>query len=294
MRNEFIQKQYVRRENNGRVQVIQRVFRWGVSYKLVPATVYHELKALIPIKKGEYDLPESKERPIVSLDDIEKTLAELSPIIRAMVQIHLATAARPTEVCELRIENIDRQSDDLWAVRLEHHKTDRLENAETKILYLAKPEIDVLLPLIGDRTEGSIFRPIDAIRCDKQKRAAGAVFVKKQPSRVARDAERAKNPKQEFGECYDFHGYRKAVYRACDRAGVARWFPYQLRHTGITLIGLEHGVEAAQHTAGHRDIKMTQRYFHGENEIAKRVALARNKPAEVPAAWVCKSLVGVC
>ena len=98
MRNEFIQKQYVRREINGRAQAIQRIFRWGVSYKLVPATVYHELKALIPIKKGEYNLPESKECPIVSLDDIEKTLEKLSPIIQAMGIIHLATAARPTEV----------------------------------------------------------------------------------------------------------------------------------------------------------------------------------------------------
>jgi len=199
VRNEFIQKRYVRREINGRVQVIQRVFRWGVSYKLVPATVYHELKALIPIKKGEYDLPESKKCPIVSVTDIEKTLAELSPVIRAMVQIHLATAARPTEICELRIENIDRQSKDLWAVKLDHHKTDHLENAETKILYLAKPEIDVLLPLIGDRTEGYIFRPIDAVRYEKERRATEAVFTKKQPSRAARDAERAKNPKQEFG-----------------------------------------------------------------------------------------------
>jgi integrase len=161
-----------------------------------------------------------------------------------MVEIHLATAARPTEICEMRIENIDRKTDDLWAVRLDHHKTDYLENAETKILYLAKPEIDVLLPLIGERTEGYIFRPIDSILYEKERRATGAVFVKKQPSRAARDAERAKNPKQEFGECYDFHAYRKAVYRACDRAGIVRWFPYQLRHTGITRIGLEHGVEA--------------------------------------------------
>ena len=99
VRNEFIKKQYVRREINCRVQVVQHIFRWGVSYKIVPASVYHELKALIPIKKGEHNLPESKERPIVSLDDINKTIAELSPIIRAMVIIHLATAARPTEIC---------------------------------------------------------------------------------------------------------------------------------------------------------------------------------------------------
>ena len=280
VRNEFIQKRFVRQKINWRVRIIQYIFRWGASRKIVPASVWNELKTLIPIKKGEYDLPESKERQIVSLADIEKTLEKLSPVIRAMVIIHLATAARPTEICELRIENIDRRTEDLWAVKLNHHKMDYQENAETKILYLARKEIDILLPIIGERTEGYIFRPIDAVQYEKERRATGAVFVKKQPSRVARDAERAKNPKQKVRECYDCTAYYKAVYRACKRAGVAQWFPYQLRHTGVTLIGLEHGVEAAQHTAGHKDIRTTLRYFHGENEIAKRVALARNKTAE--------------
>ena len=281
VRNEFIHKGYVRKKVNWRVKIVQFIFRWGASYKIVPASVHQELKTLIPIKKGEYNLPESKERQTVSLDDIEKTLAELSPVVRAMVETHLANAARPTEICEIRIENIDRQSEDLWAVTLDHHKTDHLENAETKTLYLAKSEIDMVLPLIGERTKGYIFRPIDAIACDKERRAKGAVFTKKQPSRATRDAKRAKNPKREVGECYDFSAYRTAVYRACDRAGVKRWFPYQLRHTGITRIGLEHGVEAAQHTAGHKDGRTTARYFHGKNEIAKRVALSRNKPAVV-------------
>ena len=279
VRNVWIQNGYVRQKINERTMVVKGMFRWGASYKIVPASVWHELQTLLPIKKGEYNLPESRERQTVSLTDIEKTLAELSPILRAMVIIHLATAARPTEICEMRIENINRQSKDLWEVKLNHHKMDYRENAKPKILFLAKPEIDVLLPLIGQRTEGYIFRPIDAILYDKQRRANGVVHVKKQPSRAARDAERAENPKLKVGECYDFTAYRKAIYRACDRAGVARWFPYQLRHTGVTLIGLEHGMAAAQHTAGHKDSRVTERYFHGKNEIARQVALARNKPA---------------
>jgi len=245
---------------------------------MAPASVYHELKTLIPLKKGESGLPESQERKTVPLADVEKTLAELSPVIRAMVVVHLPNAARPTEICELRIENIDRQQPDFWVVKLDSHKMDYREDAKTKFVYLTDTEITVIVPLIGERTEEYIFRPIDAMHYDKQKRATGAVFVKKQPSRAARDAERAKNPKLNVGECYDFNAYRKAVYRACDRAGVPRWFPYQLRHTGITQIGLKHGIEATQHTAGHKDGRMTARYFHGENEIARQVALARNKP----------------
>jgi len=76
VRNVFIQKRYVRKKINDRIRSIIFIFRWGVSYKLVPSTVYHELKALISLKKGENNLPESKERRTVSLDDIEKTLAK--------------------------------------------------------------------------------------------------------------------------------------------------------------------------------------------------------------------------
>ena len=42
-----------------------------------------------------------------------------------------------------------------------------------------------------------------------------------------------------------------------------------------------HCVEAAQHTAGHKDGRTTARYFHGTNEIARRVAVSRNKPVAV-------------
>jgi integrase len=218
VRNEFIRKGYVRQKINWRVRIIQFMFRWGASYKMVPASVWHELKSLEPIKKGDYNLPESKERQTVSLSDIEKTLVKLLPVLRAMVIVHLANAARPTEICEMRIENIDRKREDFWEVKLNHHKTDNVENAETKILYLAKPEIDAVWPLIGERTEGYIFRPIDSIRFEKQRRADRAANRKKQPSRGARDAVRAENPKQKIGDCYTFTAYRKAVYRACEQS----------------------------------------------------------------------------
>jgi len=46
VRDEFIQKRYVRKKINWRVRIVQFIFRWGVSYKIVPASVYHELKTL--------------------------------------------------------------------------------------------------------------------------------------------------------------------------------------------------------------------------------------------------------
>jgi len=53
--------------------------------------------------------------------------------------------------------------------------------------------------------------------------------------------------------------------------------PFGLRHTGVTNVGLEHGIEAARHVAGHKDLRTTLGYFHGENAVAKEVALKRNE-----------------
>jgi len=142
---------------------------------------------------------------------------------------------------------------------------------------LAKPEIELLLPIIGERTDGYVFRPQDVVAETKVKRQEAAKSKKKTPSRQKRDASRAKNPRQHFNECYTADAYRRAIERACKRAGVSHWFPYGLRHTGITNVGLEHGIEAAQHVAGHRDLKTTRNYFHGENIVAKSVALKRNE-----------------
>lgn len=81
-----------------------------------------------------------------------------------------------------------------------------------------------------------------------------------------------KNDERFFG-CYGDSGViRKAVYRACDRAGLKRWHPYQLRHAAVTRISLEHGKEVAQAVAGHAKPLMTDNYDHGAVERAKRAA----------------------
>lgn len=65
---------------------------------------------------------------------------------------------------------------------------------------------------------------------------------------------------------------RNAVYRACARARLPRWHPYQLRHAAVTRIALEHGKEVAAAVAGHANVLTTERYDHGAVERAKRAA----------------------
>jgi integrase len=66
-------------------------------------------------------------------------------------------------------------------------------------------------------------------------------------------------------------GYRRAITRACDAAGIPRWVPHALRHTFATRARSEAGLEAAQAALGHRKADMTEHY----------AAAARSKAVEV-------------
>jgi integrase len=277
LRAEFVKYGYVRQQCNKRASLVRTIFKWGVSHELIPADIWDALRSLEPLRKGQTKAPEGKRRKAIPKEFIERTLKELSPTIATMVRVHLATAARPSEICEMKIEYIDRNHPDLWVVRPPEHKNDWREEFEDRILYLAKPEIDLIAPIIGERTEGYVFRPQDAVRENKAKKWEQAKRKKKTPSRLQRDKERAKRPKQQLTEYYQAPAYRRAIERACQRAGVPHWFPYGLRHTDVTNVGLEHGIEAAQHVAGHKDLRTTLNYFHGEDVVAKNVALKRNE-----------------
>ena len=280
LRVEFVKYGFVRQQCNKRASLVRTIFKWGVSHELIPASIWEALRSLEPLRKGQTTAPEGKRRRAIPQEYIERTLEELSPTVASMVRVHLATAARPSEICEMKIEHIDQRDPAVWVVRPPEHKNDWRDDFEDRLLYLAKPEIDLLIPIIGERTEGYVFRPQDAIAENKAKKWERAKWQRKTPSRLERDKQRSKRPKQQLNECYHAPAYRRAIERACQRAGVPHWFPYGLRHTGVTNVGLEHGIEAAQHVAGHKDLRTTLNYFHGEDVVAKNVALKRNERYE--------------
>ena len=74
------------------------------------------------------------------------------------------------------------------------------------------------------------------------------------------------------GEHYSVDSYRQAIHRACDKAGVERWSPNQLRHTVGTDIRQKYGLEAAQVTLGHSQADVTQLYAERDADLAREVA----------------------
>ncbi len=70
---------------------------------------------------------------------------------------------------------------------------------------------------------------------------------------------------------YDVATYRRAIARACEKAGLPVWTPHRLRHAAATEIRRQFGLEAAQAVLGHAALGVTQVYAEKNMEAAKRV-----------------------
>ena len=75
-----------------------------------------------------------------------------------------------------------------------------------------------------------------------------------------RKPNRVKRPKRQPRESYDSSSYRRALQRACKKAGVQQWHPHQLRHNAATALREQFGIEAARLILGHRSAAVTEIY----------------------------------
>ncbi len=68
--------------------------------------------------------------------------------------------------------------------------------------------------------------------------------------------------------------YCRAITRVCDKAGIERWTPHWMRHTSVTRIREQHGIEVAQAIAGHATTAMTDHYSAKMDKLGIEAARA--------------------
>jgi integrase len=66
--------------------------------------------------------------------------------------------------------------------------------------------------------------------------------------------------------------YRRSITRACERLGIDRWVPHQLRHTNADLVRSEFGLEHTQAVLGHAKANMSEHYAKASRAKASEVA----------------------
>ncbi|MDZ4684034.1 MAG: site-specific integrase [Planctomycetaceae bacterium] len=107
---------------NRQIKRIRAVFRWGVSWEVVPQSVADALSSVRSLACGETAASESTPRLSVPQSDMDRVRKQLRQKHRDIFDLLLLTGARPGEIIGLTTGKIDR-SGELWRADLAHHKT---------------------------------------------------------------------------------------------------------------------------------------------------------------------------
>ncbi|MDX9973546.1 MAG: site-specific integrase [FCB group bacterium] len=256
----MVERGYTRGSINSMVGILKLAFKWLASHEIIPADVSLALTTVPGLRAGKSAAKESAPIAPVATDNIEATLKHLSPPVAAMVRLQLFTAARPGEIVGLKPRDVDT-SGEVWIATVVDHKT--AHHGKARTLYIGPQGQAVLRPFLLRDQDAPCFSPKEA---EAHRHAACAVH---------RRAKQKANPRKtarKVSDCYSVISYRRAIERACVKAGADIWSPNQLRHTAGTTIRKDFGLDTAQVLLGHSKADTTQIYALADREKAIRAA----------------------
>ena len=269
VREAFVRKGWSRPYINSQIGKLIRAFKWAVAEELAPATVYQALKALFPLRRGHCDAPEPEPREPANPEHVAATLPLLPPHVRAVVELLRHTGMRPSEVCKMTLQQIDR-TNAVWIYRPTkhknahrgHHRMVALGAAAQAVIdgHLSARSFDDVEPLFSPRRQREEL--FAAIRAKRKTRV--------QPSQVSR---KKATGKRLPGERFNANAIGHAVGKACKKADVPVWSPYQLRHLKGAELREKFSLEHVRAALGHSHASMSAHYAKGADvKLAVEVA----------------------
>jgi len=248
------------------------MFKWGASKQLVKVDTYQTLKLVPPLKKGRCDpsIPEAKKKGAVDPADVEAIRDFVSPTIWAMVQVQLLTGARPGEICNLTTGDIDRTGE-VWVYRPESHKNEW--RGKERVIFIGPQAQTTLSPYLLANPDSPVFSPRKAIleKWKKGRETAKAPLYGKRKARIESNGFGGNYVKR-LKDRYTASSYRLAIKRACSKANIETWTPYQLRHRAGQDARNLHGLEGTSARLGN-SINAAAIYAEKNERLAQELAL---------------------
>jgi integrase len=285
VRQSMIDGGWSRKYVNQQVDVLVRMFKWGVAESLIPAAVYAALDLVDGLRRGESGARETSKRRGIDDKVVDATLPYLSPTLRAMIELQRATGARPGEICILRPMDLDRTGR-VWEFRPAEHKGAHRDQERT--IFIGPKAQRVLKPYLLRASDAYCFSAKESAEWHRAKRNA----ARKTPESCGNviGSNRKRRPRRVPGDKFNVASYRRAIQRACDLAFPApddiradakslakwqkdhRWSPHQLRHAAATRIRRDFDIESAKAVLGHSATNTTGIYAEVDRQRAVAVA----------------------
>jgi integrase len=262
-----------RRFINKQVSRIKRMFAWAVGEELVPVTVHQTLLRVEGLKKGKGEAREKPRVKPVADDLVEKVLPLVPGAVRAMIEVQRLCGGRPQDIVGMRAIDIDTTGA-VWEYHPPRYKTEHHNDGDVpereRVVYLGPKAQAILKPFLTVSATDYLFSPIRSEQARSAQRRQGR-STPLWPSHVRHQALKRKRRSAPLRDHYDMASYRRAIRRACLKAGIPIWYPLQLRHSRGTEIRKRYGLEASQAVLGHSELGVTQVYAEVDQETARRV-----------------------
>lgn len=227
-------KKYVREI----VSEIRRLFADAVALEELPA---ERLVALQALKLRDVAGKKSKRRQPVPQADIDSTCDHLPPVVADLIRFIALTGCRPSEAMKATRQQFDSTRGRTWVWEIPEHKTQ--DHGIERVVAIG-PRCQKILQRwwAGKNDNDPVFSRHDL------ERAKTSSTVKMRKLRTSH-------------QCFQQEDLRQRVTRAAVKAGISRWTPYRLRHTGLTNARKHGGLDAAQSRGGQVDSQTVERHY---------------------------------
>jgi integrase len=269
-------KKYTRQGINDVMKWIKRIWKWGVGRQFVAPEKVPSLEEVKSLRLGSAGVLEQIRRKRVTEEEFRRVLAQLNPVVADMLRLIWFTAMRPYEVCEMRPFDILRDDPECWLYipgrdqgPVGKHKTMRFERV--KVIPLTKESQNIIAKYIQDsESKEAVFRPDEAIKIFLEQKA----LKRKTPLNCGNrpGTNQKEHPMIRPGKNYDHSSLCRACVRACKRAKVEKFVPYDLRRTAATGTRSVLGKDAAKVLLGYTKTETTDIYLLEEVQEAIKVA----------------------
>ena len=269
-------KRYTRRGINDVINWIRKIWKWGMGRSMVTAEQVQALEEVKPLRMGASDAPDNGKRKKVTEEEFNKVVSCLGSVVGDILRLVWHTGMRPNEVCSMRPYDILRDDPDCWLYipgrdsgPVGKHKTMRFERV--RVVLLTRECQRILQLRIKDfSSKQHVFDPRESIReflATKTEQRKTSLTCGNRPG-----TNKKEHPMITPGERYDHDTLRRACQRACKRAGIEPFTPYDLRRSMATRTRAVLDKEAAKVLLGHTETSTTDIYLLEEVQEAIKVA----------------------
>lgn len=235
----YVEKGYTRKYCNSLANCVRAFLGWAVGQELIPGAKAYAIKLIKNWRPEQTTAPDNADVEPADTRHVRAVQKIVSSTIRDMIEVQLLSGARPGEVCRLTPAKIDRAGP-IWFGRFgKEHKTGK-KGFERTLWFGPRCQKVLRRYLRGRQPEAFLFSPRE--------------------TELARLAALGQEPRTRAGSRYWVSSYSRAIRLACDRLGIPRFHPHQLRHTAATELCDQFGKAVAQTILGHATSAMTDRY----------------------------------